>query len=200
VIRPIAPLDELVQLVQQIPYIGIKHVHKLVDHFLNLDEKRLEQLIEKLKKIRARLILCERCFFFCDRDTKCQFCFDQSRNTKLICVLEKWQDVIAIEKTNAYDGLYHVLGGALSPIEGITQDKLTIDKLIERVAQEQVTEVILGTNQTPEGEATAMCIDRRLKGKSVLVSCFARGLPVGALVGASDRLTVYKALTQRRPF
>jgi recombination protein RecR len=108
--------------------------------------------------------------------------------------------LLAIEKTQGYMGVYHVLGGVISPLEGISVDDLTIEPLIERIEHKNINEVILATNQTPEGEATAAFIARKLRDKNVVVSCLARGLPVGSSLEAMDRLTVYKALSERRPF
>jgi recombination protein RecR len=114
-------------------------------------------------------------------------------------VVETWQELLAIEKTGGYRGVYHVLGGVISPLEGIGPENLTINQLLNRV-HEGATELILAMNQTPEGEATSAFIASKLKGKSVVISCLARGIPVGSSLEYMDRLTLHKALSERRPF
>jgi recombination protein RecR len=121
------------------------------------------------------------------------------RDQSIICVVETWQEVFAIEKTNGYMGVYHVLGGVISPLDGIGPEDLTIEQLIQRVANDN-KEIILALNQTPEGEATAALLAQKLKKSGVAVSCIARGLPVGSSLGTMDRVTIYKALAERRPF
>jgi recombination protein RecR len=115
-------------------------------------------------------------------------------------VVETWQELIAIEKTGGYTGAYHVLGGAICPLEGIGPENLNIVPLIHRVANSQIAEIILATNQTPEGEATASFIASKLRQSGVKISCLARGIPVGSAIESMDRVTVYKALSERRPF
>jgi recombination protein RecR len=115
-------------------------------------------------------------------------------------VVETWQELLTIEKTGGYDGVYHVLGGVICPLEGVGPEQLTIDALIKRVDEKGIAEIILATNQTPEGEATASYIAHKLKGKAITISCLARGIPVGSTLEFMDKLTVYKALSERRPF
>jgi recombination protein RecR len=117
-----------------------------------------------------------------------------------VCVVETWQEILAIEQTKGYLGVYHVLGGSISPLEGVGPEDLTINALLDRVNKGMIKEVILATNQTPEGEATATYIARKLKGNEIDISCLARGLPVGSSLEGMDRLTVFKALSERRPF
>lgn len=128
------------------------------------------------------------------------FCSSSQRDQTIVCVVETWQEILAIEKTKGYIGMYHVLGGSISPLEGVGPEDLTIDSLILRAENGTVKELILATNQTPEGEATATYIARKLKGKNIAISCLARGLPVGSSLEGMDRLTVFKALSERRPF
>ena len=129
------------------------------------------------------------------------FCADTRRDHTLVCVVETWQELIAIEKTEGYKGVYHVLGGAICPLEGIGPEDLSIELLAKRVGVDtRIKEIILATNQTPEGEATAAFIARKLRDNDVRVSCLARGIPVGSSLEMMDKLTVYKALSERRPF
>jgi recombination protein RecR len=134
-----------------------------------------------------------------ERDKNCLFCDSPKRDASVICVVETWHELIAIEKTRGYTGLYHVLGGAICPLEGIGPEDLSINLLITRI-NEKVKEVILATNQTPEGEATATYIAHKLKNKSIIISCLARGIPVGSQLESMDHVTVFKALSERRPF
>jgi len=199
-IKNLPSLEQLMRLLQHIPHLPSKNIFKIADFFLSMTPEQIDQFCTSIKNAHARISLCKRCFFLCEQNTLCEFCQSQERNKHIVCVVETWQDLLAIEKTNAYEGVYHVIAGALSPLDGITADQLHIEPLVDRVKTERIEEIILCTNQTPEGEATAMYIARKLKGLPVTISCLARGLPVGSQLGASDRLTVYKALTHRRPF
>lgn len=118
----------------------------------------------------------------------------------MVCVVETWQELLAIEQTKGYNGVYHVLGGVIYPLNGVGPEDLSIEPLIARIKRQQITEIILALSQTPEGEATASYIASKLKGISVTISCLARGLPVGSSLGMMDRVTVFKALSERRPF
>jgi recombination protein RecR len=128
------------------------------------------------------------------------FCVSSRRDQSLVCIVETWQELLCIEKTNGYNGVYHVLGGVISPLDGIGPENLTIAQLVARVDSGAVLEVVLATNQTPEGEATAAFIASKLEDKNIKISCLARGLPVGSSLDTMDRVTVYKALSERRPF
>ena len=132
-------------------------------------------------------------------DKACQLCTNPKRDQTVVCVVESWQELLAIEKTGGYLGSYHVLGGVICPLDGIGPENLTIAPLIQR-ASSGIKEIILATNQTPEGEATASFIAHKLQGTSVTITCLARGIPVGSSLEYMDRLTVYKALSERRPF
>ncbi|MEX2438186.1 MAG: toprim domain-containing protein, partial [Candidatus Babeliales bacterium] len=145
------------------------------------------------------IVACDVCCVWKERERPCLLCTDPKRNHRLICVVETWQELLTIEKTGGYHGVFHVLGGALCPLDGIGPENLFIGQLLARCT-ENVEEVILATNQTPEGEATAAYIASKLKSKPVKVSCLARGMPVGSSLEYMDRLTVYKAISERRPF
>lgn len=124
----------------------------------------------------------------------------KKRDQSIVCLVENWHDLLAIENTEGFNGVYHVLGGVISPLDGINPDDLTIDALVDRVAVYEIKEVIMGLNQTPEGEVTASFIDKKLKKTGVVVSRLARGIPVGYSLESMDRVTVYKALSERIPF
>jgi len=149
---------------------------------------------------RSKIVPCTVCFAWQEVSADCLFCSSKKRNQSLICAVETWQDLIAIEKTGGYTGVYHVLGGAICPLDGIGPEDLTIQRLVKRAEQEEVQEIILATNQTPEGEATAAYIAKKAEHTNVKLSCLARGVPVGSSLEYMDRLTVFKALSERRPF
>ncbi len=192
-------LAKLIKTLQQVPYLASKNVYRVATHFLDMDQQRLDQFCETLREAKKGIHYCAQCFFWQELDKGCSLCTAPNRDHSVICVVETWQELMAIEKTGGYTGVYHVLCGAICPLDGIGPENLTIDYLIARV-KDPVKEIILATNQTPEGEATAAFIAAKLKGKGVVVSCLARGIPVGSSLEFMDRLTVYKALSERRPF
>lgn len=193
-------LAQLIKTLQQVPYLASKHIYRLATHFLEMDPKKLEHFCAVLLKAKQQVILCNICYVWKEKEQPCSFCDAPKRNQKVVCVVETWQELLTIEKTDGYDGVYHILGGAICPIEGMGPEQLTITALLKRVEQKEVHEIILATNQTPEGEATASYIAHKLKGKQIMISCLARGIPVGSNLAFMDRLTVYKALSERRPF
>jgi recombination protein RecR len=184
---------------QRVPYLASKNLYIVAQHFLDLDEHSTEQFIRTLASLKQNLAKCTECWSWKEKERECTFCTSTKRDKNTICVIETWRDLIALEKTGGYKGMYHVLGGALCPLDGIGPENLTIKQLVERVDR-GCTELIFAFNQTPEGEATAAYIATKLKGKQIRISCLARGLPVGSSLEAMDRLTVYKALSERRPF
>lgn len=193
-------LAHLLKVLQQVPYLASKNLYRVAAHFLEMDPKQIAQFCVILESAKNKLKKCTICFYWQEVAAACVFCSSSRRDNSIICVVETWQEILAIEKTKGYIGLYHVLGGSISPLDGIGPEDLTINFLIDRVACGEVKEIILATNQTPEGEATASYIARKLKGANVAISCLARGLPVGSSLEGMDRLTVFKALSERRPF
>lgn len=193
-------LAQLIKVLQQIPYVASKNLYRITNHFLCMDAQKVEQFCQVIQEVRDKLRTCETCFCWREKEQPCIFCSSSKRDQSIVCIVESWYELLAIEKTQGYNGVYHVLGGVISPLEGISAEDLTIESLAQRIEYKNVKEVILATNQTPEGEATAAFIARKLKDKQVLVSCLARGLPVGSSLEVMDRLTVYKALSERRPF
>lgn len=199
-LRELPTIAQLIKALQQVPYLASKNLYRVTEYFLNMDEKKIEQFCAILLQTKQNIIKCTICFTWCEKDRNCTFCSSSKREQHMVCVVESWQELLAIEQTKGYTGVYHVLGGIIYPLEGIGPEDLTIEPLIERVNNQKVTEVILALSQTPEGEATSAYIANKLKGTSVRVTCLARGLPVGSSLGTMDRLTVFKALSERRLF
>lgn len=193
-------LNHLLKVLQQVPYLASKNVYRVAAHFLHMKPQHIAQFCATLIAAQERLRKCDICFYWQEAAAECVFCSSPKRDQSILCVVETWQEILAIEKTRGYLGMYHVLGGSISPLEGIGPESLTIDALIDRISNGIIKEIILATNQTPEGEATATYIARKLKGKDIVISCLARGLPVGSSLEGMDRLTVFKALSERRPF
>jgi recombination protein RecR len=195
-------LPSLVQLLknlQHVPYLASKNIYRVADHFLHMDYAKAEQFCDVILQAKQKLKQCSVCYAWQERDQDCMFCAAIKRDQKVVCVVETWQELLAIEKTGGYNGVFHVLGGVICPLDGVGPDDLTINALVRRV-ENGVGEVILAMNQTPEGEATSAYIANKLRSYGISISCLARGLPVGSSLETMDRLTVYKALSERRPF
>ena len=193
-------LNQLLKTLQQVPYLASKNLYRVADFFLQASPKQIEQLCTILSQAQVRIKPCPTCFCWYESAASCLFCHSPKRNQSIVCVVETWQELLAIEKTKGYEGVYHVLGGVICPLEGVGPEDLTINSLIARIAQGTVAEIILATNQTPEGEATAAYIARRLKDSAVTISCLARGMPVGSQLEHMDKITIYKAISERRLF
>lgn len=193
-------LVHLLKVLQQVPYLASKNLYRVAAHFLEMPPQQIAHFCAALEVAKQRLKKCEICFYWQEQSAGCVFCSSSKRDQTIVCVVETWQEILTIEKTKGYIGVYHVLGGSISPLEGIGVEDLTIDSLLMRAENGIIKELILATNQTPEGEATATYIARKLKDKNIMISCLARGLPVGSSLEGMDRLTVFKALSERRPF
>ncbi|MBT4855737.1 recombination protein RecR [bacterium] len=197
-INKIPPLKQMLKQLQQVPYLASKNLYRVSSHFLDMDFQKLEQFCNVLIEAKQKLEKCSICCAWKEKKETCLFCADTKRDQGLVCVVETWQDLLAIEKTGGYKGVFHVLGGSICPLDGIGPEQLSIGVLVKRT-QQDVKEIILALNQTPEGEATSAYIAQKLS-STVTVSCLAQGLPVGASLEYMDRLTVYKAISERRPF
>lgn len=195
----IPSLQKLILCLQQVPYVASKNLYRVATHFLNMDEQNIEKFCALLLAAKKNVLRCNICFAWKEIDRGCTFCANAKRDKTLVCIVETWQELLTIEKTGGYNGVYHVLGGVICPLDGIGPEDLTIEQIVIR-ADAGVKEFILATNQTPEGEATAAYIANKLKNKDVKISCLARGVPVGSSLEFMDRLTVYKAISERRPF
>lgn len=198
-------LQQLLRQLQRVPYLASKNLYRVAQHFLSLPPEQLELFCRALREAQVNLTRCSRCCAWQERTAGCLFCDAPKRDHTAICVVETWYDLTAIERSGGYNGEYHVLGGALSPLDGIGPEDLSVDVLVERVSQNKdqsakSREIILAMNQTPEGEATASFVARALRGKPVTITCLARGMPVGSTLEFMDRLTLNKALSERRNF
>ena len=191
-----APLGRLVAELARLPGIGQRTAQRLAFHLLRVDDDEAEALAASIREVKERVGLCEVCFNLAE-GPRCRICSDSSRDGSVICVVEEPSDVIPIERTHEFKGLYHVLGGALSPIDGIDASDLKIAELLRRVEEGEVAEVLLATNPTTTGEATALHIADELRGKAQ-VTRLASGLPVGADLEHADEVTLSKALAGRR--
>jgi recombination protein RecR len=191
-----APLARLVAELARLPGIGQRTAQRLAFHILRAPDEEAEGLAEAIREVKEKVGLCERCFNLAEGPL-CRICADPNRDLSTICVVEEPADVIPIERTHEYRGLYHVLGGALSPIDGIDADDLKIAELARRTEGGEVTEVVLATNPTTTGEATALHIAELLRDR-VTVTRLASGLPVGADLEHADEVTLGKALAGRR--
>ncbi len=191
-----APLARLVAELARLPGIGQRTAQRLAFHILRAPDEEAAALAASIVEVKERVGLCERCFNLAEGPL-CRICADPGRDEATICVVEEPADVIPIERTHEYRGLYHVLGGALSPIDGIDADDLKIAELVSRVEQGGVGEVVLATNPTTTGEATALHIAALLRDR-VTVTRLASGLPVGADLEHADEVTLGKALAGRR--
>jgi len=190
------PLIRLIEQLQRLPGIGPKGAQRLAFHLLRTPREETDRLIDAVREVKERVTYCSVCNNITDLDP-CAFCRSGERDTKVICVVEEPQNVSAIEKTREFKGLYHVLMGAISPLQGVGPDDLKIKELLARV-NNGVAEVILATNPNVEGEATAIYLARLLKPLGVKVTRIAMGVPVGSDLVYADEVTMHKALEGRR--
>jgi recombination protein RecR len=190
------PLVRLIEELQRLPGIGPKGAQRLAFHILKSPREQTDRLADALREVKERVTYCSICNNITDTDP-CAFCSNESRDPHTICVVEEPQNVSAIEKTREFKGMYHVLMGALSPLQGIGPDDLKIKGLLSRIGT-GVTEVILATNPNVEGEATAIYLARLLKPLGVKVTRIAMGVPVGSDLEYADEVTMHKAMEGRR--
>jgi recombination protein RecR len=190
------PINRLIAELAKLPGIGQRTAQRLAFHILRSDDEEATGLADAIREVKQRVTLCEVCFNLAE-GPRCRICSDAGRDRSVICVVEEPADVIPIERTHEYRGLYHVLGGALSPIDGIDPEDLKIEELVKRVGDAEVQEVVLATNPTTTGEATALHIAERLRGEA-RVTRLASGLPVGADLEHADEVTLGRALAGRR--
>ncbi len=193
-----APLSRLVAELSRLPGIGQRTAQRLAFHILRAPDEEVAALAGAIREVKEKVGLCEQCFNLSEGPL-CRICTDTGRDRTMICVVEDPADVIPIERTHEYRGLYHVLGGALSPIDGIDAEDLKIAELLQRLERGEVQEVVLATNPTTTGEATALHIAELVRGKA-RVTRLASGLPVGADLEHADEVTLGKALTGRLSF
>ena len=190
------PVQRLIDELSRLPGIGGKTAQRLAFHLLTVEEADARRLSAAIADMRDQVGQCSRCFNVAAGD-ECAICRDSRRDETLVCVVERPQDIVVVERTQEFRGRYHVLGGALSPINGVGPGQLRIDELMARVESEGIGELIIATNPTVEGDATAMYIAREFKPRGVKVTRLASGLPVGGDLDYADELTLGRALTGR---
>jgi recombination protein RecR len=193
----VSVIDELTSELARLPGIGRKTALRLTYHLLRQPAAQSRRLAEALVSLTERVRQCERCYNLTENPL-CALCVDPRRDPAIVCVVEEASDIASIERAGEFRGLYHVLGGRLSPLDGIGPDDLTIGALMGRIEPEGVQEVILATNPSLEGEATALYVQRQLAVRSVRVTRIARGLPVGGDLEYADGVTIAQALAARR--
>lgn len=195
--RMIRPLANLYEQLRRLPGVGSKTAMRLAYHIMDMPAEDVQQLAQALTNAKQQIHYCRQCFNLTDAEV-CEVCSDTARDKYTICVVEQPQDIAAMERSHGYRGLYHVLHGVLSPLDGIGPDNLRIRELFQRLQQEAITEVILATNSNVEGEATATYLAQLLKPVGITVSRIAHGLPVGGELEYADEVTLSRALENRR--
>ena len=191
------PVARLIDELGRLPGVGPKSASRLAYYLLRASREQALSLAEAILEVKERIVLCSRCFNITESNP-CAICQDVDRDQRMICVVEEPLDVLALDRTGEFRGLYHVLHGAISPVDGIGPDKLRIRELLERVDRERPEEVILAMNPNIEGDATAMYIARQLVSTGVSISRPASGLPVGGDLEYADEITLGRALAGRR--
>ena len=193
----LGPLQALVDQLQRLPGIGAKGAQRLAFHLLRQPRDDVEALVGAIRDVKEQITYCSVCHNITDADP-CYYCTHDGRDRRVICVVEDPNNVAAVERTKEFNGAYHVLMGALSPLQGVGPDDLRIQSLLDRVGRGGVTEVILATNPNVEGEATAIYLAKLLKPLGVRVTRIAMGLPVGSDLEYADDVTIHKAMEGRR--
>jgi recombination protein RecR len=196
-VRTVAnPVAALINELSKLPTIGPKTAARLVFHLLNRPRNEAQSLAEAILAVKDKVHFCSICYSLSEQDP-CEFCTGDRRDARIICVVAEAKDVYAIERTGAFKGRYHVLGGLISPMDGIGPAQLRVKELIERMGREEPGEIILATNPNAEGEATALYLSRLLQPLGSIVSRLAYGLPIGGELDYADELTIAKALEGR---
>jgi len=193
----IKPLARLYEQLRRLPGVGSKTAMRLAYHVLDMSQEDVSLLAKALLEAKQAIHYCSRCFNLCDSEL-CEICQDEGRDQSVICVVEQPQDLMAMEKTQGFKGVYHVLHGVLSPLDGIGPEQLKIKELLYRLQGGKVQEIIVATNSDVEGEATAAYLAQLIKPLGIKVSRLAHGLPIGGDLEYADEITLYKALENRR--
>lgn len=191
-------LENAVNEFAKLPGIGKKTALRLVLHLLKQDEGEVDHFSATVSKMRREIKFCRRCFNISDTDI-CSICSNTMRRQDLVCVVENIRDVIAVESTQQFNGLYHVLGGVISPLDGIGPEQLTIDPLIQRIQNEEISEVIFALNPNIQGDTTIYYIGRKLKENPVKITTIARGIAFGGELEYADEMTLAKSISNRIP-
>ena len=193
------PIERLVKALRRLPGIGEKTATRLAYFLLAAPEVVSAELGQAILRLRADVRLCDECFNLTAR-SPCEICRDESRNARVVCVVEEPADLASIESTGGFRGRYHVLGGTIAPLDGVGPESLRIDALVERIERGGIDEVILATNPNPEGEATALYVAERVAPHGVKVTRIGYGMPIGGDLDYVDPVTVRKSLENRRSF
>ena len=191
------PVARLIEALHKLPGIGPKSAQRLAYYILQADQQQIRDLAEAISAVKAKVSLCSICWNISDADT-CHICRDSRRDASLVCVVEKPMDILPLERTRAYRGVYHALHGTIAPSEGIGPDQLKVKELLFRLRTGDVREVILATNPNVEGEATALYLQRLISPLGIKISRLARGLPFGADLEYTDEVTLTSALEGRQ--
>lgn len=191
------PIQDLIEELGRLPGVGPKSAQRLAFHLLQVDIADAERLADAIRAVKQKVQFCRRCFNVSELE-ECRICRDARRDPTVLCVVEEPRDVLAIEKTAEFRGRYHVLGGAISPIDGVGPDQLRVRELVARIGTEDIAEVVLATNPNIEGEATASYLSKLLKVMELRVSRIASGLPVGGDLEYADEITLGRAFAGRR--
>ncbi len=190
------PLRIAIDEFSRFPGIGRKTAQRLVLHLLRAHQEDYDRFLESLRNIKDKLRYCNKCFNITENEI-CEICSSDKRDNKILCVVEEINDVIAIEKSNEFKGVYHVLGGVLSPLNGVTHEDLKIDELMNIISNEDIQELILALNPDTEGEATSLHIFNLLKDRKLKVTRLARGIPIGGDLEFADEATIGRAVLNR---
>jgi len=190
-------IDELIKAFSALPGVGKRSAQRIVYHLLNYDREKLVKLSKNILNLKDKIRFCKICFNFADTEI-CPICKDPKRDNTVICVIEKQEDILSLEKSE-YRGTYHILGGVISPLDGIKPEHLHIEELINRINKD-TKEIILALNPTSEGEATSAYISKRVKNKNIRITKLARGIPIGSGLDYVDVVTIQKALEGRNTF
>ncbi len=192
------PLENLIKEFQKLPSIGRKTAERLVFYLLNQPPEELELLSQAIAHVKEKIRACKECFNFTEIENElCEICRDPQRDRSVICVVSHPQELLKLERTREYRGLYHVLGGLLSPVNGIGPEQLHIDELLARLSKHKIQEVILALDPKVEGEATAMYLARKIKPLGIKITQIAHGVPVGRDLEFADEVTLSRALAGR---
>ncbi len=190
------PLQIAIEELSKLPSIGKKTAQRLALHILKSDSEQVNDLLKSIKELKTKLKFCERCFNLAEEEL-CEICKSSKRDKSVLCVVEEASDVIAIEKTNEFNGVYHVLGGVLSPLSGVNPDQLKIKEMIRRFEKEEINEAILALNPDTEGETTSLYLAKLIKPLGIKVTRIARGLPIGGDLEFADEATIGRAILNR---
>jgi recombination protein RecR len=191
------PLAKLIRELEKMPGVGPKSAQRMAFHILRMPDEEAHALAEAIIEVKERIVTCKRCFNFTDEEL-CPICRNPSRDASVLCVVADVRDLMAIERTQEYRGLYHVLQGVISPMDGVGTEQLRIRELLQRLQSEHVEEVIIAMNPTIEGDATAMYLSKLIKPLGIRVTQLAHGVPIGGDLDYADQATLISALEWRR--